>query len=98
MKLLEKNTDLGILILRLSVGILMLLHGIAKLSHGAEGIEQMLAASGLPSFIAYGVYVGEVIAPLLIILGLGTRAAAAIFCVQYDSCGSNGSCRRLINP
>lgn len=79
MKLLEKNTDLGILILRLSVGILMLLHGIAKLSHGAEGIEQMLAASGLPSFIAYGVYVGEVIAPLLIILGLGTRAAAAIF-------------------
>lgn len=79
MKLLEKNTDLGILILRLSVGILMLLHGIAKLAHGVGGIEQMLEASGLPTFIAYGVYVGEVVVPLLIILGIATRPAAAIF-------------------
>lgn len=79
MKLLEKNIDLGILVLRLSVGGMMLMHGIAKLIHGSAGIEKMLEASGLPSFIAYGVYVGEVIAPLLIILGLGTRAAAAVF-------------------
>lgn len=79
MKLLEKNIDLGILILRLSIGGMMLMHGIAKLIHGAGGIEQMLEASGLPGFVAYGVYVGEIIAPLLIILGLGTRAAAAVF-------------------
>lgn len=79
MKILEKNTDLGILILRLSIGILMLLHGIAKLVYGAGGIEQMLEASGLPSFIVYGVYIGEVIAPLFIILGYGTRIAATIF-------------------
>lgn len=79
MKLLDKNIDLGLLILRLSVGVLMLLHGISKLMHGADGIGQMLAASDLPSFIAYGVYVGEVIAPLFIIFGYGTRVAAAIF-------------------
>ncbi|SBV93868.1 DoxX family protein [uncultured Dysgonomonas sp.] len=79
MKILERNTDLGLLILRLSIGVLMLMHGIAKLMHGAGGIEQMLEASGLPAFIVYGVYVGEVIAPLFIILGLGTRVAAAIF-------------------
>lgn len=79
MKLLEKNTDLGLLILRLSIGILMLMHGISKLMHGAGGIEQMLEGAGLPSFIAYGVYVGEVIAPLFIIFGFGTRIAAAIF-------------------
>ncbi|MFV0419490.1 MAG: DoxX family protein [Dysgonomonas sp.] len=76
MKLLDKNVDLGLLILRLSIGVLMLLHGISKLAYGADGIGQMLEASGLPSFIAYGVYVGEVIAPLFIILGYGTRAAA----------------------
>ena len=79
MKLLEKNTDLGLLILRLSIGILMLLHGISKLIHGAEGIEQMLGGMGLPSFIVYGVYIGEVVAPLFIIFGYGTRVAAAIF-------------------
>lgn len=79
MKLLEKNIDLGLLILRLSIGVLMILHGISKLMHGADGIEQMLIASGLPAFIVYGVYIGEVVAPLFIILGYGTRVAAAIF-------------------
>ncbi|WP_165043192.1 DoxX family protein [Dysgonomonas sp. ZJ709] len=82
MKLLEKNTDAGILILRLSIGILMLLHGIAKLSSGAGMIEQIVVGAGLPSFIAYGVYVGEVIAPLFIIAGYGTRIAGAIFAVN----------------
>ncbi len=79
MKVLEKNIDLGLLILRISVGGLMLLHGISKLQHGAGFIEQVVLNAGLPSFVAYGVYVGEVIAPLLIIIGLCTRGAAAVF-------------------
>jgi len=78
MKILERNTDLGLLILRLSVGILMLLHGISKLMNGIDGIEQMVVQAGLPSFFAYGAYIGEVIAPLLIIVGIATRPAAAI--------------------
>lgn len=79
MKYFEKNIDLGLLILRISTGGLMLLHGIAKLQHGAGMIESMVIDAGLPSFIAYGVYVGEVIAPLLILLGVGTRGAAVVF-------------------
>lgn len=79
MKTLDRNTDLGILILRLSLGALMILHGISKLMHGPGFIENIVASAGLPSFIAYGVYVGEVIAPIFIILGYGTRIAAAIF-------------------
>lgn len=79
MRIFEKNNDLGLLIIRLSIGILMLLHGIAKLSHGVGFIEQTVVDSGLPSFIAYGVYVGEIIAPLFIIIGYGTRIASAIF-------------------
>lgn len=79
MKRLERNTDLGILVLRLSIGILMLLHGISKLIHGAGFIEQVVVGAGLPSFIAYGVYLGEVIAPIFIIGGYGTRIAAFIF-------------------
>ncbi len=79
MKYLEKNIDLGLLILRISIGGLMLLHGIAKLQHGAGFIEQVVVGAGLPSFIAYGVYVREVIAPLFILFGYGTRIASVIF-------------------
>jgi len=76
---MNKNQDLGLLILRLTLGLLMLLHGIAKIIYGVEGIRGMLTSKGLPSFLAYGVYVGEVIVPILIILGFRTRIAALIF-------------------
>lgn len=65
--------DLGKLVLRLSVGILMLMHGIFKLTHGIGGIEGMMVAKGLPAFFAWGAYIGEVIAPLLVIVGIYTR-------------------------
>lgn len=38
----------------------------------------MLVAKGLPGFIAYGVLVGEVVAPCLLILGILTRPAALV--------------------
>lgn len=79
---MNRNIDLGLLILRLSVGGLMLLHGMAKLFHGIGGIEQMVVSSGMPAFVAYGVYVGEIIAPLLIILGVATRLSALVFAVN----------------
>lgn len=75
---MKNNNDLGLLIIRLTVGVLMLLHGLAKLS-GVGFIEGMLAAKGLPSFIAYGVYVGEIVAPLLLIVGYRTKLAAMVF-------------------
>jgi putative oxidoreductase len=37
-----------------------------------------LAAVHLPAFIAYGVYVGEVVAPVLIVIGLWSRIAALV--------------------
>ncbi len=79
MKLLEKNVDLGLLALRLTLSVLMLFHGISKLIHGPSFIGQIVDGAGLPHFITYGVYVGEVIAPLFILLGLATRAASLVF-------------------
>ncbi len=52
------HDDAGKLLLRLAVGGLMLFHGIHKLIDGVDGISGMLAAQGLPGFIAYGVLVG----------------------------------------
>lgn len=72
------HEDLGRLLLRLAVGGLMLFHGVHKLIGGIDGIAGMLAAKGLPGFIAYGVLVGEVLCPVLIILGIFTRPAALV--------------------
>ncbi|MBM6605894.1 DoxX family protein [Enterobacteriaceae bacterium RIT814] len=72
------HDDMGRLLLRLAVGGLMLFHGLHKLFGGVEGISGMLVAKGLPGFIAYGVLVGEVVAPILIILGILTRPAALV--------------------
>ncbi|MBP2844626.1 DoxX family protein [Dickeya oryzae] len=73
------NPDFGKLVLRLSFSILMLFHGVHKLIAGVGAIQGMLAAHGLPGFIAYGVFVGEVITPVLMILGILTRPAALAF-------------------
>ncbi len=74
--------DLGKLILRLTLGLLLLLHGIAKLRTGVDGIAGMVGQAGLPSAVAYLVYVGEVIAPVLIVLGVFTRPAALVVMVN----------------
>lgn len=74
--------DAGKLVLRLALGVLILLHGIFKLQHGAGFITGMLEKAGLPGALGYLVYVGEVLAPLLVIAGLFTRAGAAIIFVN----------------
>ncbi len=79
---MRKNNDFGLLILRLAVGFLMLFHGIAKLGGGLEFISGMLEGKGLPGFIAYGVLIGEILAPLLIIIGFRTRIGALLLAIN----------------
>ncbi|MDO5017537.1 MAG: DoxX family protein [Porphyromonas sp.] len=73
-----RNNDLGLLVLRLSIGGLMFFHGYHKLVHGLDGISGMIAAMGLPEFLAYGALVGELVAPLMIIFGVYTRVGSAV--------------------
>jgi putative oxidoreductase len=75
---MTRNINTGLLLLRLTLGILLLFHGAAKLSNGVSGIQETFAENGLPTFLAYGVYLGEVIAPLMIILGFRTRIGALL--------------------
>jgi putative oxidoreductase len=57
----------------------MFLHGISKFGGSLEFIKSMLAEKGIPEFIAYGVLVGEILAPIAILIGFRTRIAAAIY-------------------
>jgi putative oxidoreductase len=79
---MTRNDDAGKLILRLAVGILILLHGISKLSTGIGGIAGMLTSHGLPAGVAYLVYVGEILAPVLMIIGVLTRPAAVVVVIN----------------
>ncbi|QOP40581.1 DoxX family protein [Sulfurimonas marina] len=73
-----QNPDIAKLLLRLSLGILILFHGIHKMIHGLGGVKAMIASTPFPTFFAYGVFVGELIAPIFIILGLYARIAAGV--------------------
>ena len=77
-----KSDDIGKLVLRVALGVLILLHGVAKITKGVDGIGGMLASHGLPAILAYGVYIGEILAPVLLIVGLFTRPAAAIMAIN----------------
>lgn len=77
-----RNDDLGKLLLRLMLGGLMLFHGVAKLISGPAAISGMVAAAGFPAELGYLVYVGEVVAPLLLIVGVFVRPAALVIAIN----------------
>lgn len=68
----------GKLVLRLTVGGLMLFHGIFKIFNGVDGIMNLFASKGIPVFLAYFAYLGEVVAPILLIIGFYTRISALL--------------------
>jgi len=77
-----RSDDTGKLVLRLALGTLILLHGVAKLKGGLNFVGNMLVAHGLPGALAYLVLVGEIVAPVLVIIGVYTRAAAWIIVIN----------------
>ncbi len=77
---LVRNDALGKLILRLTLGGLMLFHGIAKVLNpeSVVRISGMLDKLGVPGAVAYGVFLGEIIAPLMIVFGIYARVGGLI--------------------
>ena len=82
MRFSADRENVGKLVLRLAVAVLLLFHGVSKLRHGVAWMAGPLHAHHLPAWLAYGVYVAEVIAPLLLIAGLFTRAAALVIAFE----------------
>ena len=74
--------DLGKFLLRSTVAMLILLHGVAKIQHGIAPIIGMITKAGLPAAVAYLVYLGEVLAPMLVLVGIWTRLAALVIAIN----------------
>lgn len=76
------QNDIAKLLLRVVLGLPVLLHGLAKLDGGMAGIVHMVAARGLPGALGYGVLLGEVIGPLMLIAGFYARIGAVLVFVN----------------
>jgi putative oxidoreductase len=74
-----QNENLGKLFLRIAVAVILFFHGWYKLTHGIGWIQGMLGAAG---FLAYGTYLAELIAPVMIIVGFRTRLAALFIVID----------------
>lgn len=72
----------AMVLLRVTLALLLLFHGWAKIRYGIGGIERMVGATGLPSWLAYAVYLGEVVAPLFLLVGLWVVPAALVIVIN----------------
>jgi putative oxidoreductase len=77
-----QSDDIAKLVLRLTLGIMMLFHGVHKIIYGIGGVKHLVVNKGLPEFLAYGIYIGEVVVPIFIILGLYARYASVVLALN----------------
>ena len=76
------SADAGKLLLRLALGILVLMHGLSKVGSGPDTIVGLVEKAGMPGSFGYAVYLGEVIAPIALILGVWSRLAALVIAID----------------
>ena len=76
------SDDLGKLVARLSVSVLLLFHGVHKLLTGIDPVKHMVTGHHWPATLSYGVYLGELAGPILVILGLFSRVGGALIAIN----------------
>ena len=73
--------SLGLLLLRVGVGLVFFMHGLSKVQNIA-GVTGFFAHLGLPGFVAVAIAWLEVIGGVAIIIGVATRFFAFLFGVE----------------
>ncbi len=75
----SRNTDYGIALLRISLGLMFIAHSVILkyFTFGLAGTAQFFETIGLPSFLAYVVFGMEAVGGVLLVLGVRTREVSA---------------------
>ena len=81
MKSLNALQPLGLLALRIALGVIFFTHGYPKLVHGAA-MQGFFAQHGLPGYSVYVAAVLECFGGGLLALGLFTRPAALLLAIE----------------
>jgi putative oxidoreductase len=74
--------DLGKLIVRLTVAVLTAFHGVGELGQGLAPVKHAYVTHGIPEGLAATIYLGHLVGPALVILGLFTRLGAFLIALQ----------------
>jgi putative oxidoreductase len=75
----SRNTDYGIALLRVSLGLMFIAHGVVLkyFTFTLAGTAQFFETIGLPGFLAYVVFGMEAVGGILLVLGVRTREVSA---------------------
>ena len=82
MSFLDRLQPLGLLVLRLTLGAIMIAHGWQKIASHLHNIMGVLGHLGIPAWMAYLVVAAEFGGGILIVVGFLTRFAA--FAILID--------------
>ena len=82
MNSLNSLQPLGLLVLRLSLGLVFFTHGYPKLAHSGAGMQGFFIQHGLPGYFVFVSGVLEVFGGILLALGLFTRGAALLLAIE----------------
>ncbi len=72
----------GAIILRTVLALLLLFHGASKVMGGVGWLVGVLEKMDMPGSFAYAVYLGEVLAPLLLLAGIFVVPAALLVMIN----------------
>jgi putative oxidoreductase len=82
MKSFNSLQPLGLLLLRLALGLIFFSHGYPKLAHAGGGMQAFFVQHGLPGYFVFVSGVLEVFGAMLLVLGLFTRGAALLLAIE----------------
>ena len=82
MKALSSLQPLGLLLVRVALGIIFIFHGYPKLLHQGAGMQGFFVQHELPGYFVYLSGVLEVFGGTLLVLGLFTRGAALLLAIE----------------
>lgn len=84
MRYLDRLQPLALFVMRLSLGVIMVVHGYQKVFGGLHYHAQFVASLGLPAWLGYVSAFTELLGGLLLLAGLFTRLAAFAICIDLS--------------
>ena len=76
-----RKYEIGLLILRVVLGITFVIHGIAKFQMGLGNVAGWFESIGILGFLGYVVAFIELLGGIALILGIGTRIFSALIAI-----------------
>ncbi len=84
MRYLDRLQPLALLVMRLTLGAIMVTHGFHKVFGGLHHFSSMVSGLGMPAWLAYVAAFVEFLGGLLVLAGLFTRVAAFAIAVELS--------------